>query len=96
MVKCTVLKMHGDSDSLVLLARAKGLRERIVANGSCSSIHVVPMTGHMLVHYQAEELAVRIDAFLEDSEFGRSPSPSPAKPVVDVLSCCGLVYRFYC
>jgi pimeloyl-ACP methyl ester carboxylesterase len=56
-IRCSTLFLHGREDGLVPARYARAIHERIVNAGGNSQFHLVAGAGHMLVDYQATELA---------------------------------------
>jgi pimeloyl-ACP methyl ester carboxylesterase len=59
-IRCRTLFLHGADDALVPWQNARAVHERIVGAGGHSEWETIPGAGHMLVRYQAPELARRI------------------------------------
>ncbi len=56
-IRCPTLFLHGTEDALVPVSYARAIHERISSAGGRSRFHEVPFAGHMLMKYQARELA---------------------------------------
>jgi len=59
-LRCPTLFLHGSEDALVPASCARAIHERILAAGGRSQFQLLPGAGHMLIRYQASELAQRI------------------------------------
>jgi pimeloyl-ACP methyl ester carboxylesterase len=64
-IRCPALFLHGEHDALVPARCARAIHERIVSNGGRSTFRLVAGAGHMLVHFQAAEVATCITDFIE-------------------------------
>jgi pimeloyl-ACP methyl ester carboxylesterase len=69
-VRCPVLFLHGERDALVAPRCARTIHERIVAAGGQSTFRSLPGAGHMLVTYEAEEIAGIVRSFLAKALVG--------------------------
>jgi len=58
------LFLHGEEDALVPPRFARSIHERIVSGGGRSTFRLVPGAGHMLVDFQAAEVAACIADFI--------------------------------
>lgn len=56
-IRCSTLFLHGAEDALVPARCAKAIHERIVNAGGRSQFELIPGAGHMLIDYQAAEVA---------------------------------------
>jgi len=56
-IRCPTLFLHGEADALVPARCATSIHERIVDAGGRSHFQLVPGAGHMLIDYQAAEVA---------------------------------------
>jgi len=56
-IRCPTLFVHGAEDALVPARCARAIHERIVNAGGRSHFELIPGAGHMLIDYQAAELA---------------------------------------
>jgi pimeloyl-ACP methyl ester carboxylesterase len=56
-IRCPTLFLHGQQDALVPVGCAEAIHQRIVAAGGCSRFEIVPHAGHMLIDFQAGEVA---------------------------------------
>jgi pimeloyl-ACP methyl ester carboxylesterase len=56
-IRCPTLFLHGQNDALVPACCARSVHELILQAGGRSRFQLVPGAGHMLIHYQASELA---------------------------------------
>ena len=56
-IRCPTLFLHGQEDAIVPARYARAIHERIVGAGGNSQFHLVRGAGHMLIDYQASELA---------------------------------------
>jgi pimeloyl-ACP methyl ester carboxylesterase len=56
-IRCPTLFLHGREDALVPARYARAIHERRAKAGGNSQFHLVPGAGHMLIDYQASELA---------------------------------------
>jgi len=63
-IRCPTLFLHGSEDALVPASHARVIHERIAKGHGRSQFHLLPGAGHMLIHYQASELAELIIASL--------------------------------
>lgn len=59
-IQCPALFLHGEADALVPWGHAHAIHERITAAGGFSRWETVAGAGHMLIDYQASDLARRI------------------------------------
>jgi len=59
-LRCPTLFLHGREDLIVPAKCAQAIHDRISSAGGRSQFELVPGAGHMLIHYQATELAKRI------------------------------------
>ena len=62
-IRCPTLFIHGSEDALVPARYARSLHERISSAGGRSQFQVIP-GGHLLINYQASELAELIESHL--------------------------------
>jgi pimeloyl-ACP methyl ester carboxylesterase len=56
-LRCPTLFVHGTEDALVPAQCAKTIHERIVKAGGRSEFESIAGAGHMLIHYQAPDIA---------------------------------------
>lgn len=56
-IRCPTLFLHGSEDALVPVSSARLIHERIVSAGGRSQFQLVPGAGHMLIGYQAADVA---------------------------------------
>jgi pimeloyl-ACP methyl ester carboxylesterase len=56
-IRCRTLFLHGRVDALVPAGCAKSIHERILNAGGRSQFHLLPNAGHMLIEYQAADVA---------------------------------------
>jgi len=56
-IRCPALFVHGTRDAVVPANSARCIHERIVAAGGDSQFQILPGAGHMLMDYQATDLA---------------------------------------
>jgi 3-oxoadipate enol-lactonase len=66
-IRCPTLIIHGQEDALVPAKHASTIHERILGGGGCSRLHLLPNAGHMLIRYQAAQLAALVDRTFETS-----------------------------
>jgi pimeloyl-ACP methyl ester carboxylesterase len=59
-IRCPALFLHGREDAVVPARCARAIHERIVNAGGKSQFHLLPGAGHMLIDYQATDLATLI------------------------------------
>lgn len=64
-IRCPTLFLHGERDALVPARFARSIHERIVSSGGRSTFHLVAGAGHMLVEFQAAEVATHIASFMD-------------------------------
>jgi len=62
-IRCPTLLLHGAEDATVPSSHARFIHERIVEAGGRSQWELLPGAGHMLIEYQARELAEHIRRF---------------------------------
>ncbi|HET7544311.1 MAG TPA: alpha/beta hydrolase [Polyangiaceae bacterium] len=68
-IRCPTLFIHGSEDALVPSSCARAIHERIVSAHGRSRFHLVSGAGHMLITYQAAELASLIsESFTADDQ----------------------------
>lgn len=63
-IRCPVLFLHGARDKLVPLERARAIHRKIEQAGGDSRFEVLEEAGHMLLEFQAAEVAARIVQFM--------------------------------
>jgi pimeloyl-ACP methyl ester carboxylesterase len=56
-IRCPTLIVHGADDALVPVDCARAIHDRITNASGRSHFEVVPNAGHLLIHYQASDLA---------------------------------------
>ena len=56
-IRCSTLFLHGQKDALVPARCAESIHHRILNAGGQSEFQLVPAAGHMLIDYQATEVA---------------------------------------
>ena len=56
-IRCPALFIHGAKDVLVPVACARSIHERIGNGAGDAHFEVLPTAGHMLIQYQASDLA---------------------------------------
>jgi pimeloyl-ACP methyl ester carboxylesterase len=56
-IRCPTLFLHGQDDALVPARYARAIHDRILDAGGRSRFELVPEAGHMLIDFQAAELA---------------------------------------
>jgi pimeloyl-ACP methyl ester carboxylesterase len=56
-IRCPTLFLHGREDALVPASSARAIHERIASAHGRSQFHLLSGAGHMLIDYQARELA---------------------------------------
>jgi pimeloyl-ACP methyl ester carboxylesterase len=56
-IRCSTLFLHGRQDALVPARCAESIHHRILRAGGQSEFQLVPGAGHMLIDYQAPEIA---------------------------------------
>jgi pimeloyl-ACP methyl ester carboxylesterase len=56
-IRCPTLFLHGSEDVLNPARYARSIHERIMDAGGSSQFHLVPGAGHMLIDFQATDLA---------------------------------------
>jgi len=64
-IRCPTLFLHGERDALVPSHHARNIHARILAAGGTSNFEIQPRAGHLLIRYQAAQVAPRIRAFLQ-------------------------------
>lgn len=65
-IGCPVLFLHGAKDKLVPLECARTIHRNIEQAGGDSRFEVLENAGHMLLEFQAVDVATRITRFIED------------------------------
>ena len=65
-IRCPVLFVHGREDALVPARRARPIHERILSAGGRSQFQII-RGGHLLINYQASELAKLVIEHLRNS-----------------------------
>jgi pyruvate dehydrogenase E2 component (dihydrolipoamide acetyltransferase) len=63
-IQCPTWFIHGERDILVPPAHAKRIHDRIRQAGGRSQFQLIPNAGHMLIHFQASQIADSIVAAL--------------------------------
>ena len=63
-IRCRVLFLHGRDDKIVPVGRARAIHERIEQRGGASRFEVLEHAGHMLIEFQATEIAASIARFM--------------------------------
>ena len=56
-IRCPTIVVHGDQDALVPAISARSIHDEILRAGGRSEFQLVERGGHMLIEYQAQELA---------------------------------------
>jgi pimeloyl-ACP methyl ester carboxylesterase len=74
---CPTLFLHGREDALVPIEYARAIHDGILGAGGRSEFRLLASAGHMLLDYQAAEVAEAIDQFLTRSE-ARDTGGQPA------------------
>ena len=64
-IRCPVLFLHGAADKQVPLECARAIHRQIEQAGGNSRFEVMPGAGHMLLEFQAAEVAGRIAEFMK-------------------------------
>jgi pimeloyl-ACP methyl ester carboxylesterase len=59
-LRCPTLFLHGREDAVVPAKCSRAIHDRILASGGRSHFELIPGAGHMLLSYQATELATLI------------------------------------
>ena len=72
-IRCPTLFVHGREDAIVPAKYARCIHDRIVTAGGSSQFHLVPGAGHMLIDYQAADLAHTIHPWLVTRGGGARP-----------------------
>lgn len=75
-IRCPALFLHGREDALVPTGCARSIHDGILGAGGRSEIRILANAGHMLLDYQAAEVAQAIAQFLTHSENGDTSSPA--------------------
>jgi pimeloyl-ACP methyl ester carboxylesterase len=63
-IRCPVLFLHGDADALVPARCARVLHDVIRDAGGRTEFQLLPASGHMLLHFQAPQVAASIARFV--------------------------------
>jgi pimeloyl-ACP methyl ester carboxylesterase len=63
-IGCRVMFLHGQNDRIVPVACARTIHDRIQSAGGHSRFEVLPGAGHMLIEFQAAEIAASIARFI--------------------------------
>jgi pimeloyl-ACP methyl ester carboxylesterase len=71
-IRCPTLFLHGREDALLPVKCARSIHARILKAGGCSQLQLIPEAGHMLIDYQARELADIIRFELSSGKLGNS------------------------
>jgi pimeloyl-ACP methyl ester carboxylesterase len=66
-IRSDVLLLHGASDRVIPLRFAKNLHAALVAAGVSCRLEVLPRSGHMLTHKNAQEVAERIERWCRET-----------------------------
>lgn len=66
-IRCPTLFLHGEQDALVPSTHARSIHDRIVTTGGNSQWKTIPAAGHMLIEFQAKEVAAEIGYFVSNS-----------------------------
>jgi pimeloyl-ACP methyl ester carboxylesterase len=75
---CPTLFLHGQEDALVPIKSARSIHDAILAAGGRSEFRLFASAGHMLLDYQAAEVAQAVDQFLIRSEARDTGGPTPS------------------
>jgi len=82
-IRCPVLFLHGELDQLVPVACARTIHDRIQQAGGDSRFEVLHGAGHMLLEFQAAQVAARMAEFIQEAardETMALPALRPPKP----------------
>jgi len=64
-IQCPTLFLHGAEDALVPWQHARRVHDLIIRAGGSSRWHLIEGAGHMLIDYQAAEVAAAVHDFVE-------------------------------
>lgn len=67
-IRCPVLFLHGELDRMVPVACARTIHHRIQQAGGDSRFEVLQGAGHMLLEFQAAEVAARMAQFMQSAD----------------------------